>query len=297
MRVLITGGNGFIGSRVAAEALRKDHEVCVFDLANISPDSALSGHPRLELAQGLDICSEQDVESIFDSFMPEAVIHLAAKTSVADGVDSLVDTNIKGTNIIAGECLVRDVKIVFASTAAVYGNHKEPCCADYSRPVPCNVYGLTKLAGERLLDDCDCTALRLFNVFGSGQRNMFSIWIEAAKAGKPLKVFTGPNGEKMYRNFVDVDYVARAFVAALESDFNLDQGNIRDICSADCIAIEELATMVAKSFGVEVISEPSPPTRVGEIIYSNGVFAKIHDIGVPADVREWLLEVLHKEAV
>lgn len=296
MRVLITGGSGFIGSKVIDLAINEGHEVATFDVVMPKHGQFLAG----------DICAREEFYSAVYNFRPEAVIHLAARMQVTDSVEELIRVNIVGTQNVAGVCNELGVsRLLFASSAAVYGNIPERC-GSRSPCVPTTVYGMTKFVGENIIRTMmqrsggRGTILRLFNVFGDGMVNsMFAKWEASVKAGQPLRVFYGPEKAKMYRSFVSADFVAKAFVVLLDDESALSAGgDVVNICSYVSVSIEELAEMMAKRdtppYSVAVIKEPIPANRTGEVVHSSGEPTYVRGLGASVDVRAWLSERLQK---
>ena len=151
MRVLLTGGAGFIGSHIAERLLLQGHEVAIVD--------DLSSGKRENLPEGarfyeLDIrfgCSE-----VFEEFRPETLVHQAAQMDVRRSTREPTfdaDVNVMGTIRLLENCVKYDVgKVIFASTGgAVYGEQQEfPASEDHPQ-YPVSPYGVSKLAGERYL--------------------------------------------------------------------------------------------------------------------------------------------------
>lgn len=234
MRVLVTGGAGFVGSHVVQQALALGFEVAVLD--------NLSSGKRENLPSGVELflADLRDREATFDvlrRFRPELVSHQAAQASVPTSVkDPKLDAEI---NIIGGINLLdactadsSSVKhLVFASTGgAIYGEVPEGQRAgeDFALE-PKSPYGISKLTFEKLLRvyreqrGLASTVLRYANVYGPrqdphGEAGVVAIFFDSALAGQPLTVFAmrreGDGG--CIRDYVYVGDVARANVAALQ---------------------------------------------------------------------------------
>ncbi|MDP9486547.1 MAG: SDR family oxidoreductase [Actinomycetota bacterium] len=226
MRVLLTGGAGFIGSHVAEALLARGHEVCVVD--------DLSSGKRENVPKGADFF-EADVRTgcaeVFRSFRPEALCHQAAQMDVRRSVrepDLDADVNVLGTVRLLEACVAHGVgRVVFASTGgAVYGEQDEFPAPEEHPQYPVSPYGVSKLAGERYLNyyraqyGLPYAALRYANVYGPrqdphGEAGVVAIFSGNLAAGRPSTIFG--TGEQT-RDYVYVGDVARANVLALEGD-------------------------------------------------------------------------------
>jgi UDP-glucose 4-epimerase len=226
VRVLLTGGAGFIGSYIAELLLHSGHEVAVVD--------DLSTGRRENVPRGAQYY-EADIRSgcaeIFRDFEPEALCHQAAQMDVRRSVrepDFDADVNVLGTVRLLENCTAYGVrKVVFASTGgAVYGEqHRFPAPEDHPQ-YPVSPYGVSKLAGERYLHyyqvqfGLPYVALRYANVYGPrqdphGEAGVVAIFCGNLAGGKTSTINGG--GEQT-RDYVYVEDVARANVLALEDD-------------------------------------------------------------------------------
>src|ERR687893_1826073 len=226
MRVLLTGGAGFIGSHVADHLLARGHEVAVVD--------DLSSGKRENVPEGA-IFYERDVRDgcaeVFEEFIPEALCHQAAQMDVRRSVrepDFDADVNVIGTIRLLENCLRYNVAgVIFASTGgAVYGEQREfPAPEDHPQ-YPISPYGVSKLAGERYLHfygtqyGLSYAALRYANVYGPrqdphGEAGVVAIFCANLAAGRGSTI--NGSGEQT-RDYVYVEDVARANVLALEGD-------------------------------------------------------------------------------
>jgi UDP-glucose 4-epimerase len=224
VRVLVTGGAGFIGSSVARVLLEEGHEVTVLD--------NLSKGFRSLIPEGARFI-DGDLENI--EALPEwlrghdAVIHMAAFIEVARSVGEpliFAENNIMNSVRLLEGMRKADVgKIVFSSSATVYGTPKSlPMREDDPLGAQSNPYGASKVATEAFvatynaLHDFDAMVLRYFNPYGPGEMHepethAIPNFIRAALAGKPIPLYW--NGEQV-RDFIYVDDLARAHTAVLE---------------------------------------------------------------------------------
>ena len=158
MRVLVTGGDGFVGRRLMAGL----------------DDDALN----IDIVHGLDVREEKALAWVRD-YDPEIVFHLAAKHHVPwcrEHPEETLSVNVDGTDALLASLGPSIRSVVLASSAAVYGWGEQPFFED-SLPAPADVYGKSKVAAEQLLQGFSsrfpkarCVAARLFNVVGPGDR-------------------------------------------------------------------------------------------------------------------------------
>ncbi len=226
MKVLLTGGAGFVGSHVADQLLARGHEVAVVD--------DLSSGKKENIPDGT-MFYEQDIRDgcaeIFEEFEPDVLCHQAAQMDVRRSVkapDFDADVNVLGTIRLLQRCVAQGVRrVVFASTGgAVYGEQREfPAPEDHPQ-YPISPYGVSKLAGERYLHFYNAqyglpyAALRYANVYGPrqdphGEAGVVAIFCGNLAAGRRSTI--NGSGEQT-RDYVYVEDVARANVLALEGD-------------------------------------------------------------------------------
>ncbi|NER60406.1 NAD-dependent epimerase/dehydratase family protein [Pseudomonas sp. MAFF212428] len=226
--VLITGGAGFIGSHLSDALLAKGYAVRVLDDLSTGKRSNLPlGNPRLQLIQG-DVADAALVAKVAEGC--QAVVHLAAVASVQASVDDPVKThqsNFIGTlNVCEAMRLAGIKRVLFASSAAVYGNNGEGQAIDEETPkAPLTPYAVDKLASEQYLDfyrrqhGLEPVVFRFFNIFGPRQdpsspySGVISIFSERAVNGLPICLFG--DGEQT-RDFLYVGDLVTVMVQALE---------------------------------------------------------------------------------
>jgi UDP-glucose 4-epimerase len=229
MKVLLTGGAGFIGSHVADTFLQAGHEVVVLDNLSSGNRENLPAQARLYL---LDLGSSE-VEKVFAAERPDIVDHHAAQISVTVSArDPLQDarTNVLGMLNLLEACRRFPVtKLIFASTGgAIYGDtDRLPTPEDFP-PQPLSPYGIHKWLGEQYLryyahqHGLAYTVLRYANVYGprqnpDGEAGVVSIFITRLLRGETPVLFAYPGEEDgMVRDYVYAEDVARANLAALD---------------------------------------------------------------------------------
>ncbi|MGE8326352.1 NAD-dependent epimerase/dehydratase family protein [Pseudomonas urmiensis] len=228
--ILITGGAGFIGSHLCDALLDKGYAVRIVDDLSTGKRANLRlDHPKLELIEG-DVADAALVARATSGC--RAVVHLAAVASVQASVDDPVKThqsNFIGTLNVCEAMRLNGVRrVLFASSAAVYGNNGEGQSIVEDTPkAPLTPYAVDKLASEQYLDfyrrqhGLEPVVFRFFNIFGPRQdpsspySGVISIFSERATQGKPITVFG--DGEQT-RDFLYVGDLVQVMVQALEQD-------------------------------------------------------------------------------
>ena len=226
MRVLLTGGAGFIGSHVAEHLLARGHEVAVIDDLSTGRRENVPDGARFYEADVRSGCAQ-----VFEEFEPEALSHQAAQMDVRRSVrepDFDADVNVLGTLRLLGNCVRYSVrKVVFASTGgAIYGEQEEFPAAEDHPQYPSSPYGVSKLAGERYLNfyyvqyGIPYVALRYANVYGPRQDPHGEAGVVAIFSGNLAanRVSTINGTGEQTRDYVYVGDVARANILALEND-------------------------------------------------------------------------------
>ncbi|MBC8651583.1 NAD-dependent epimerase/dehydratase family protein [Pseudomonas sp. MTM4] len=227
--ILVTGGAGFIGSNLVDALVARGYAVRVLDNLSTGKRSNLPDGVRVELIEG-DVADAQVMRRAVRGV--RAVVHLAAVASVQASVDDPVGThqsNLVGTLNLCEAMRDEGIRrVVFASSAAVYGNNGEGQPIDEDTPkAPLTPYAADKLASEHYLDfyrrqhGLEPVIFRFFNIFGPRQdpsspySGVISIFTERAQKGLPIAVFG--DGEQT-RDFLYVGDLVEVLVQALECD-------------------------------------------------------------------------------
>jgi UDP-glucose 4-epimerase len=236
MRILVTGGAGYIGSVIAARLVARGDSVWVYD--DLSRGHAAAVPPGATLVEG-DVRDAADLTEALKRGGCEAIVHMAALSEVGESVEQperYHDVNVDGTAAVIEAARAAGVgRLVFSSTAAVYGSPSQTPIEEDDALTPSNPYGETKLAGERLLErarssaDLAFTALRYFNACGASgvcgedhdpESHLIPLALRAARDGKPIRVFGTdyPTADgTCVRDYVHVADLADAHIAALEA--------------------------------------------------------------------------------
>ena len=227
MRILITGGAGFIGSHLVDAYIAAGHEVMVVDnLWSHGGGRKENVHPKAVFTE-LDI-RDAALANVFDTFKPEIVNHHAAQHSVAiSSREPVLDAsiNVMGMlNVLDNAVRVGVKKVLFASSGATFGEPDKLPMDESTPQRPASPYGITKMVTEHYLrfykseHGLDFTALRYGNVYGprqdpNGEAGVISIFIGKFLAHQGVRIDS--DGEQT-RDYINVGDVARANLAALE---------------------------------------------------------------------------------
>lgn len=273
MRVLITGGAGFVGSRIA-QMLEKGHDVLVVD--NLYTGKA-KNIPKNRRFHPCDIRDYREVAGIFNSFKPDVVFHQAAQVSVAKSVkvpSEDASINITGTlNCLQAAKDCGASRFIFASSGGtLYGNVGRAATEDSPLYPECP-YGIAKLAGEKYCeffssDTMKCIVLRYSNVYGPGQdpdgeAGVIAIFAKKLWIHRKAKIY-GTGGQ--VRDYVHVDDVARANVLALEAKVeNFTVMNIGTGTGTSVAQIGFLVNEAGKKLGSNAFEFDHMPERQGDL--------------------------------
>jgi UDP-glucose 4-epimerase len=243
--VLVTGGTGFIGSHLVRE-LAPENEVTVLDLSPADGSTELPETVRF--VEG-DVRDEEALARAGEGV--DLIYHLAANVSVERSVEEPVwshSVNVGGTLEVLEFAREVGARVVFASSAAVYGDPEHLPVAESDRMDPRSPYGIEKLAGDgyvrRYADlyGVETVALRFFNVFGPGQSSEYAgvitAFVENAAAGQPLTVHG--DGEQT-RDFVHVEDVVQACLLAGATD---RVGEAYNVATGREVSVNNLARTV-----------------------------------------------------
>ena len=228
MKILVTGGGGFIGSHLVDLLLKRDHTINVLDNFSTGKYSNLPHvHPNLQIIEG-------DIRNIDTALQTaagcDAIVHLAAVASVQASVDDPIGTH--GVNLVGTVNLLEAAKqhsikrFIFASSAAVYGNTEVMPVSEVTQLSPLTPYAVDKLASEYYIDfyrrqyDLTPAVFRFFNIFGSRQdpsspySGVISIFMQRAINDQSMTVF---GDGKQSRDFVYVADLVELLADAVEN--------------------------------------------------------------------------------
>lgn len=298
MRILVTGGAGFIASHIVDALIELGHEVTVVD--NMRTGRMENVHPQAKL-HVIDILHDQ-LEAVFAQASPEVVIHHAAQIDVQTSLQRPAEDaqiNIIGTIKLLEHCRTYGVrKLIYASSAAVYGA-PEYLGVDERHPLaPISFYGVSKLTPERYIQvfselyGLDYTILRYANVYGprqdpKGEGGVVSIFL-GKLLNEEIPLIFG-DGEQT-RDFIYVKDIVSANVTSL------DKGSraVVNISSNSQITVNDLLRMMCGICGVPFAPHYAAP-RAGDIVHSrldNGLAEKLLGWSPGYSLEEGLRETI-----
>ncbi len=250
MQVLVTGGAGYIGSVIVEELLAAGHSVVVYD--SLVKGHLDAVHPEAIFVHA-QIAERDHLRAALEAHQIEAVIHMAAASLVAESVthpERYFENNVSGSLAVVQAMIDADVKrLVFSSTAALFGEQEQMPISEEARTQPTNPYGASKLLVEQMLPwlaqahGMTCTSLRYFNAAGATERygedhhpetHLIPLVLTAAQQGQPVTVmgtdYSTPDGTAV-RDYIHVVDLAQAHIQALTrtepglSAYNLGNGH------------------------------------------------------------------------
>lgn len=289
--VLVTGGAGFIGSHSVDLLLENGFHVRVLDnFSNGSINNLPIHHANLDIVEG-DITRVKDVNAAMEGV--DQCIHLAAQVSVVNSIDDAsfsAQQNILGfVNIIEAIRKNNVSRLVYASSAAAYGNPIELPLREASALNPESPYGLEKKINEQYarlykqLHKMSACGMRYFNVYGPRQdpkspyAGVISIFIERIKNKQALTIF----GDGLQsRDFIFVHDVARTNLAALQSNYN----GACNVGTGKTVTLLQLIEVLEELCGWQVEKNFDAP-REGDIVHSAAVVDCLNnELGFTAEV-------------
>jgi UDP-glucuronate 4-epimerase len=274
MKILVTGGAGFIGSHLI-ERLLVDSAVEIICLDNFNDyyDPALkrsnvrafSGHKRVQVIEG-SFCDMELVRRLFAQHAPSHVLHIGAYAGVRPSVLNpfvYQENNVRGTLTMLEAAREYPVeRFVFTSSSTVYGQGVDiPFCEDKPLGTPMSPYGATKRAAELLgltyfeLHQVPFVCLRPFSVYGPRLRPDLAVTIftDAIATGRPLPLF---GDGSIRRDFTHIDDICNGIIAAMTGDGVV--GQCINIGHSEPVEIRQLIVMLEEALGRKANIERHP---------------------------------------
>ena len=260
MKILLTGGLGFLGKRFIRK-YSKEHKIVVFtlkdDIEKILNDS-LFGNIIFEEGN----IEEKTISDVISKHKPEIVIHMAALTGLKkchEDPKQAFEVNVYGTFNVVNACSVNKSKLIFISSREVYGETLNQNTSEDDVLLPNNVYGITKMIGEDIIknfshkQNLDFTILRLTNVYGpEGDQYGAEVIIKKALAEKKIQILGGTQR----LNYVYVDDVVEIIQSCITNSKSSKQ--IFNVGSKYTVSIKEFVDNVVKVLDEDIEIEFKP---------------------------------------
>jgi len=271
-RVLITGGNGYLGSFLKKELLKYTTDIYILSNSGVATERDFI----------VDITDAKALQEIISSIQPDVVYHLAAlidRNRDFSIYPEMYRVNVEGTsNLINALQLTQCQHIIFTSSSEVYGNNSSPFHENLL-PKPVSPYSLSKAMAELLLQTrlnntkLNYTIARIFNFYGPGMSENFFIneMVNTLKKGNDFKMTLG----EQYRDFLYVDDVVSALVQ-IGGNENV-YGEMLNVCSGEGTKIKDIALEVQKYFEAKVLLG-ALPYRENEVWEMIGDATKLNKI-------------------
>jgi len=273
MKVLITGGCGFIGVNLVKFLCKRDFTVRVVDNLSVGKNEYLKALSLPKAPQLIieDIRNKEAMDEAVEGM--DAVVHLAAHTSVVESLETPQkdwDINVNGTLNLLEACRQNGVdRFIFASSNAVVGE-QDPPIDETKAPRPVSPYGASKLAGEALCSSyyrsfgLGTVSLRFANCYGpysDHKTSVVSRFMKSANEGKALTIYGDGN---QTRDFVHVEDVCRAICLALTAQDDSAFGGVFQVASGKETAINRLVEIIRAVTNIDFQIDYKPE-RAGEI--------------------------------
>jgi len=250
MKLLVTGGAGFIGSHIVDELVRQGHKVSIIDNLSLGKKEHLNAKAKFYKK---DIRNFKEIKPLFKGI--DCVFHLAAQPRIQPSIINPAysfDNNVIGTfNVLLAAKENKVPKIIYSASSSAYGDQKTLPLREIMTAYPKNPYALFKYMGEEMaglfhkMYELPVVCLRYFNVYGERQSTegayatVIGIFLKQKKAGKPLTI-VGDGNQR--RDFTYVKDVVRANIVAMGSKKAV--GHLINIGSGKNYSVNEVAKMI-----------------------------------------------------
>jgi UDP-glucuronate 4-epimerase len=285
MKILLTGGAGFIGSHVAEALLRRGTQLTIVDALDdfYSPQRKRANLEEVRRGgefqfEQADICDLDRMREIFAAARPDAVIHLAARAGVRPSIEQpqlYERVNVGGTLNLLELCReFRVPRFVFGSSSSVYGaDSPVPFSEEQATLRPISPYAATKMAGELLaytyahVWGLQIVCLRFFTVYGPRQRPDLAIhrFTALVEAGEALPIF---GDGSTARDYTYVDDIVAGVLAALDYKFGERAGGgafeVFNLGNSSPVRLDELVAAIEKATG-RTAARRAMPMQVGDV--------------------------------
>ena len=298
MKILVTGGAGFIGSHIVEYLVQRGDNITILDNLNTGKIENLSKvKTNINFVNG-DIRDYKLLESLVND--SDGVFHEAALASVQQSFkmrDEYFDINVYGTENILKLAKEYDFKVVYASSSSVYGNPNHIPIKESDNRSPANPYAQTKLEAELLAEKYSeigvrVIGLRYFNVFGRRQSKEYAgvikLFLEKIQQNEDLKI----NGDGLQtRDFVYIKDVVKANILAMDSNV---KHAFLNVGTGSSISIMDLANVVIDASGLSLkpYHGPELPGDIKTTQSDIGLIKKLLGWEPETRLEDWLNEVI-----
>lgn len=282
MTILITGGAGYIGSHCVFEMLKRGFNLVVFDnlsTGHIETIEKLKTIGDFKFIKG-DLKSKNDIDKVFNEFKIDSVIHFAAYSQVNESInepEKYYENNVLGTHNLFDSMILNNVKkIVFSSSASIYGEPKYIPIDENHPSNPVNPYGETKHLIENKMDEYDklyglkSVRLRYFNVAGSNgffgeehnpETHLIPNILKASKENKTFYLFGDDYNTKdgtCIRDYIDIEDLIEAHLLALNYLNKENKTNFFNLGTSNGYSTKEVFMICEKIIGKKINIEIKP---------------------------------------
>jgi nucleoside-diphosphate-sugar epimerase len=250
MKILITGGLGFIGTHLEKALIKNGHDVTIYDRERVDRQKYIRG----------DICDIASIQKAFEDIKPEVVVHLAAMVSRKESEETpyaAINSNVVGTLNIVRLCLKHNAWLIYAGSSEEYGTAfygDTVVTEDTPFGEPTSIYSMTKRMGEELIQyharfkELTATTARFFMLYGPGEpatgyRSALVRFMDAAMKGQPLVVH-----KETIRQWCYIDDAVAILVEIIETPQN-EFYEAYNIGNSEQIPTEGLARLIIRMVG------------------------------------------------
>ena len=293
MKILVTGGAGFIGSHLVDKLIEDGEQVVVID--NLSTGKEEFINPKAEFHK-LDIRNLEESKPLFKRI--DVVFHLAAQPRIQPSIIDPIEShsnNVVGTlNVLVASRDAKIKKFIYSASSSAYGDQKELPLKEDMLPGPKSPYSVFKLIGEQYcklfneLYDLPTISLRYFNVYGSRQScegayaTVIGIFLRQAKANQPLTI-VGKGTQT--RDFTHVRDIVRANILAAKSD-KVGKGEVINIGTGKKYSINKIANLISD----KVVHIPPRLAEIQDTLADNNLAKKLlgwqPEVGIEEGIEE-----------
>lgn len=296
MKCLVTGGAGFIGSNLVDHLLENGHQVIVVDNESANSHDEYYWHPSADNHK-FDISPYNLDRFIVLCEGVDCIFHLASDVSISFCIENPAETYLNNicstTTVLEAARLAGVEKVVFSSTAAIYGL-TDKICVESDKPDPLNSYSVSKLSGETLMKmyndlyNVKTITLRYFNVYGPRQPKtgqyapVIGIFSRQKNDGKALTVV---GDGRQTRDFIHVSDIASANLTVAEKDVD-NYGEVYNVGTGMATSVKEIAEMISD----EITHIPPRPAEARQSLADVSKIRDAYGWKAKVNLHQWIEE-------